>query len=50
MPLVGGKAAKSKKGFSSNVKKEMQAGKPKNQAFAIAFSKARESKPKGKKK
>jgi hypothetical protein len=50
MPLVGGKAAKSKKGFSTNVKREMEAGKPQKQAVAIAFSKSRESKPKGKKK
>lgn len=44
MPLVKGKAAKSKKGFSTNVKVEMEAGKPKNQALAIAYSEAREGK------
>jgi hypothetical protein len=45
MPLVKGKKAKSKKGFSENVKKEMEAGKPQKQAVAIAYSEA-----KGKKK
>jgi hypothetical protein len=52
MPLVKGKAAKSKKGFSTNIKREMEAGKPQNQAVAIAYSEAKEkkSKPKGKKK
>jgi hypothetical protein len=50
MPLVGGKAAKTKSGFSSNVKKEIESGKKQSQAVAIAYSKARESKPKGKKK
>lgn len=49
MPLVKGKAAKSKKGFSENIKREMAAGKPQKQAIAIAFSEAKESK-KNKKK
>jgi len=44
MPLVRGKAAKSKKGFSTNVKREMEAGKPQKQAVAIAYSEAREGK------
>ncbi len=44
MPLVGGKKAKSKKGFSTNIKREMEAGKPQKQAVAIAYSKAREAK------
>jgi hypothetical protein len=48
MPLVKGKAAKSKKGFSKNIKSEMNAGKPQKQAVAIAFSQARQSKKKGK--
>jgi hypothetical protein len=47
MPLVGGKAAKSRKGFSKNVETEMNAGKPQNQAVAIAYSKAREAKKGG---
>ena len=44
MPLVKGKPAKSKKGFSENVKREMEAGKPQKQAVAIAYSEAREGK------
>ena len=48
MPLVKGKAAKSRKGFSENIKKEMKAGKPQKQAVAIAYSEARESKKKKK--
>lgn len=43
MPLAGGKKAKTKEDFSSNVKKEMDAGKPQKQAVAIAYSKAKES-------
>jgi hypothetical protein len=46
MPLVKGKEAKSKKGFSTNVKREMEAGKPQKQAVAIAYSVARKSKKK----
>ena len=49
MPLVKGAAAKSKKGFSTNVKREMEAGKPQKQAVAIAYSEARQGKKKGKK-
>jgi hypothetical protein len=51
MPLVKGAKAKTKKGFSSNVKAEMDAGKPQAQSVAIAYSEAGESKKKkGKKK
>ncbi len=51
MPLVKGAKAKSKKGFSQNVKREMEAGKPQKQAVAIAFSEAKEkSKSKSKTK
>lgn len=50
MPLVKGKAAKSKKGFSTNVKREMEAGKPQKQAVAIAYSEAKEKKKPAKKK
>jgi hypothetical protein len=48
MPLVKGKKASSKKGFSENIKREMEAGKPQKQAVAIAYSEARRGK-KGKK-
>lgn len=46
MPLVSGEKAKSKEGFSSNVKAEMDAGKPQKQAVAIAYSEAGEHKKK----
>lgn len=49
MPLVKGKKATTKKGFSTNVKREMEAGKPQKQAVAIAYSEAREGKKRGKK-
>ena len=49
MPLVKGAAAKRKKGFSSNVKAEMESGKPQKQAVAIAYSEARGGKKKRKK-
>lgn len=49
MPLVKGAAAKSKKGFSENVKREMEAGKPQKQSVAIAYSQAGKSKKKKKK-
>lgn len=49
MPLVKGKAAKTKKGFSENIKKEMAAGKPQKQAVAIAYSEARRGKKNAKK-
>ena len=48
MPLVKGKAAKSKKGFSENVRREMEAGKKQSQAVAIAYSEARNGKKKKK--
>jgi hypothetical protein len=41
MPLVKGAKAKSKKGFSENVRREMHSGKPQKQAVAIAYSEAR---------
>jgi hypothetical protein len=43
MPLVSGKKAKSKKGFSTNIKQD---SKPQKQAVAIAYAKAREGKKK----
>lgn len=41
MPLT---KSPSKKAFSSNVKREMQAGKPQKQAVAIAYSVQRRAK------
>ena len=46
MPLI---KSGSKKAMSSNIKKEIAAGKPQKQAVAIAYSEAGEHK-KGKKK
>lgn len=43
MPL---KSGSSKKVIGSNIKKEMDSGKPKKQAIAIAMSKAGKSKNK----
>lgn len=48
MPLVKGAKAKTRKGFSENVKKEIAAGKPQKQAVAIAYSEARSTKRKKK--
>lgn len=50
MPLVKGAKAKSKKGFSENVRREMESGKPQKQAVAIAYSEARGKRKKVKKK
>lgn len=50
MPLVKGKKASTKKGFSENVKREMKEGKPQKQSVAIAYSEARQGKKKSKKK
>lgn len=48
MPLVKGAKAKTRKGFSENVKREIEAGKPQKQAVAIAYSEARSTKRKKK--
>lgn len=48
MSLIKGKVAKTKKGFSENVRREVEAGKPQKQAVAIAYSEAREKKKKKK--
>lgn len=50
MPLVKGKKAKTKEGFSENIRREMDSGKPQKQAVAIAYSQTREGKKKKKKK
>jgi len=44
MPLISGKKAKTRKGFSENIKREMEAGKKQSQAVAIAYAQARKSK------
>jgi hypothetical protein len=45
MPLT---KSPGRKAFSSNVKKEVQAGRPQKQAVAIAYSVQRQAKKKGK--
>lgn len=50
MPLVKGAKAKSKKGISENIRREVNAGKPVKQAAAIAYSEAGEKKSKARKK
>lgn len=47
MPLKKG-AKPGSKGFKSNIKAEMAAGKPQKQAVAIAYSESRRKKRKGK--
>jgi hypothetical protein len=46
MPLIKGAKAKSKKGFSENIRREIESGKPQKQAIAIAYSIAGKSKKK----
>jgi hypothetical protein len=54
MPMVKGAKARTSKGFSDNVRREMREGKPQKQAVAIAYSEAdrgmKKSKPKSAKK
>jgi len=45
MPLLGGKKARTKAGIASNIRTEMKAGKPQDQAIAIAMRKAGKPKP-----
>ena len=47
MPLKKGKAAKSKKGIAANIRAERRAGKPQEQAVAIAMRLAGKPKKKG---
>ena len=49
MPLIKGKKAATKKGFSENIRREIKAGKPQKQAVAIAYAQARQTKKKPKK-
>lgn len=49
MPLVKGKAAKTKVGISENIRREINSGKPRDQSIAIAMSEAGRSKKKKKK-
>ena len=44
MPLLKGKKAKTRAGFSENIRREMDAGKKQSQAVAIAYSEARQGK------
>lgn len=46
MPLIKGSSAKTRSGFSTNIQREMEAGKPQKQAVAIAYSQAGEKKKK----
>lgn len=50
MPLIKGKAAKTRTGKEANLKAELSAGKPKKQALAIMYSEANEKKSSKKKK
>jgi DNA polymerase elongation subunit (family B) len=50
MPLVKGAKAKTRKGFSENIKREMNAGKPQKQAVAIAYAETKEKKKSSKRK
>jgi hypothetical protein len=47
MPLKEGSKARTKKGFSDNIRAEMHEGKPQKQAVAIAYSEARRHKKSG---
>ena len=46
MPLIKGEKAKTRSGFSENIRREVNAGKPQRQAIAIAYSQAGEHKKK----
>ncbi len=46
MPLIHGKRARTREGFSENVSKEVHSGKPLKQALAISYSEVRRSRRK----
>lgn len=48
MPLIKGKAAKTKKGISENIRRERNSGRPENQSIAIAMSLAGKTRKKKK--
>lgn len=48
MPLIKGAKAKTKKGISENIRREIESGRPQKQAVAIAMSEAGKTKPKKK--
>jgi hypothetical protein len=50
MPLLRGIKARTKKGISENIRREISSGKPRKVAIAIAHSMARKRKKKVKKK
>jgi hypothetical protein len=50
MPLIEGKKAATKKGVQENTKREIEAGKEPDQAYAIAQGKKREAIKKERKK
>jgi len=43
MPLIKGRKAKTRKGISDNIRREMHAGKEQKQSIAIALSIARKA-------
>jgi len=50
MPLIKGKKSCSSKAKSKNISREVKAGRPQNQAIAIAFETCRRAKKKKKAK
>lgn len=49
MPLVKGQKARTRAGFSENIRREMHSGKPQKESVAIAYSEADRSKKRSKK-
>lgn len=50
MPLITGKRACTKAGISANISAEVKAGRPQDQAVAIAFDVCRRARKKAKSK